>query len=244
MSIWPVLLNYSSKYHISPTVWHIWALEYTSALCYIVFCWTEYCYRNVLMCFCQTPVRPVKTACDNTSLTDTGELTHTMSHISVVAETVEKFSALSDSFHPSSGSRSSNSSGISVQSIVTSFQSNLSQQNEFPVSVDSGSSAGKRDMVPMLPKPRQRSVSPVLSVVTTSSVSPTPPPLPTRPSSGSSDKSNSSVTSVTKRFRPPPPIPDETPAASPRKGSLSPHLPVTTSKSASPTVRRSDPVIG
>jgi len=224
-----------------------------STLCYTVFYWTEYCYRNVF--FWQIPVRPGKTACDITSLTETSEFVHAMSYKSTVAETVEKLSALSDdSFNPSSSSKSSTGIkagstvepvGISVQSVIASLQSNLSQLTESPVSVDGSSSAGKRDVVSTPPKPRQRSVSPVLAVVTTSPVSPTPPPLPTRLSSVSSDKSNSSVGAVTKRFRPPPPIPDETSvsSANPQKNSLSPHLPGTTVKSASPTVRRSVPIM-
>ena len=201
-------------------------------------------------CFSQVPVKPVKTA-DNdtsldTSLSDTAELAPAVSDKLTVAEKVNKFSALSASSVVSGSTASSRSTraletgGIHVQSFVASLQFNLSH-NESSSSVDKSLSASKRDGVSTPPKPAKHSVS----VVTTSSVSPAPPPLPCRPSSTSlSNRSDSSVQSVTKQFRPPPPIPDE-PAASisSHRESLSPHLPFTTSRSESPTARRSEPVI-
>ena len=200
--------------------------------------------------FSQVPVKPAKTADNDTSLSDTTELAPAVSDKLTVAEKVDKFSALSASSVASGSTASSRSTialetgGIHVQSFVASLQPNLSH-NKSSSSVDKSLLASKCDAVSTPPKPAKKSVSLGNPVVTTSSVSPAPPPLPCRPSSTSlSNRSDSSVQSVTKQFRPPPPIPGE-PAASisSHRESLSPHLPFTTSRSGSPTARKSVPVI-
>ena len=125
-------------------------------------------------------------------------------------------------------------------------------QNKSPVPADSWSSGVRREPVLRSPKrsPQWSPVSPSLSV---SSSSLTPPPLPQRVCLSSSGRSSLDSLSTAKRYRPPPPIPDE-PFVSvspsqrdslslPQRVSLSLQPAAEVVRSVSPAARRSTPVV-
>ena len=175
----------------------------------------------------------------------------TMKDKLTLTEKNDKFSVLGDDVLPFNNSSSDavkadtvEATSISASSSFSASQPNL-PRNESPVFTARCLPGVKRDAVKrdaVFTSPKRLQVSPVRPALNVSPFA-SPPPLPSRGSTGSSRSSSSSL-STAKRYRPPPPIPDDETVISihPQKNSLSPSAALR-GRLLCPAVRRSAPDI-